>query len=59
MFRVLYAREDGGAGRVFADSLPDRRTADHVAVQLFAEGLVAASWVEDQRDAIGKDLPHW
>ncbi|MEU6131851.1 hypothetical protein ABZ805_21975 [Saccharopolyspora sp. NPDC047091] len=59
MFRVLYARENGGVERVFADSLPDRRTADHVAVQLFAEELVAASWVEDQRDAIGQALPRW
>lgn len=50
MYTVMFTSKDGESeSRVFVESLPDRRTADHIAVQLFDEGFVSASWVAPEQ----------
>lgn len=48
MYDVMYQSKSGPSQpHVFVTAIPDRRTADHIAVQLIDDAFVAASWVEE------------
>ncbi|MHA6802480.1 hypothetical protein [Salinifilum ghardaiensis] len=48
----MYRTNGGGAEPgVFVTAIPERHTAEHIAVQLFDDGFVAASWVEETTEA--------